>query len=346
MKNFVYLVLAAFPLLASAQNIPAVDVFGGYSYLSFNQPSTAVTTSTHLALNGAAFSGSVLVFHRLAAEVDISGHRLNNCAGYTVTCSNLSYMFGPRFNFGNHSNRITGFVHALGGRDRMDLPESGQSITDNSLALAAGGGFDYWVFRRIGIQFGPADYFYTRHLYNNYNAAAQNNFRVAGGIAFRFGGDFNPPEPKPPKEPKAKSEKKSEGHRSWIRPWHKSRPAPAEGQAPQPQPAESQPPAVAPAKPQPRSAPVTPTRTMPIHSLGVTVAPQEFDGAKVTEIEPGSVAEMASLKPGDLIKAVDGKPVRTPMELAAELSDKVGKVRISIQRGDWSTDTEILLNTH
>jgi PDZ domain-containing secreted protein len=52
---------------------------------------------------------------------------------------------------------------------------------------------------------------------------------------------------------------------------------------------------------------------------------------------------MASLKVGDLIKAVDDKVVRTPMELAAELSDKVGKVRISIQRGDFATETTILL---
>jgi S1-C subfamily serine protease len=73
------------------------------------------------------------------------------------------------------------------------------------------------------------------------------------------------------------------------------------------------------------------------------VGPQEFDGAKVLQIEPGSVAEMASLKVGDLIKAVDDKVVRTPMELAAELSDKVGKVRISIQRGDFATETTILL---
>ena len=82
---------------------------------------------------------------------------------------------------------------------------------------------------------------------------------------------------------------------------------------------------------------------MPITSLGVVVAPQEFDGAKIVEIVPGGVAEMASLKPADLIKSVDGKAVRTPMELAAELSDKSGKVRIGILRGTFATETLILL---
>jgi len=82
---------------------------------------------------------------------------------------------------------------------------------------------------------------------------------------------------------------------------------------------------------------------MPLPSLGVVLVPQEFDGAKILEIVPGGVAEMASLKAGDLIKSVDVKAVRTPMELAAELSDKSGKVRIGILRGDWATETLILL---
>jgi S1-C subfamily serine protease len=85
---------------------------------------------------------------------------------------------------------------------------------------------------------------------------------------------------------------------------------------------------------------------MPIHPLGILAAPQEFDGAKILSIEPGSAAEMASLKPGDLIKSVDGKAVRTPMELAAELSDKTGKVRIGILRGTFATETVILLGSH
>ena len=85
---------------------------------------------------------------------------------------------------------------------------------------------------------------------------------------------------------------------------------------------------------------------MSIHSIGVVAAPQEFDGAKILEIEPGSIAEMASLKPGDLIKSVDGKAVRTPMELAAELADKTGKVRIGILRGTFATETVILLGAH
>jgi hypothetical protein len=347
MEKLVRIALAALFLLGicSAQSIPAVDVFGGYSYLNFNLPASSVTgltSSQRLALNGWEFSASVGLFHRLAVEGDFSGHQLSDCANDTgLNCSNFSYMGGPRFNFGNHSSKITGFVHGLIGRDQMDLPVNGVSTSDTAVAFAAGGGIDYWIFRHVGIQLGPADFIYTNHLHND-NVASQNNIRVSGGVAFRFGGDFSPSEPKPKPEPKAEAESRS--HRSWKRPWHKTTSAPSERQPSEGQP-ESQPSTVAANRqaPPPTSTSLSPSRGMSIHSLGVVAAPQEFDGARILEIEPGSVAEMASLHVGDLIKSIDGKAVRTPMELAAELSDKSGKVRIGILRGTFATETVILL---
>ncbi|HYW40105.1 MAG TPA: hypothetical protein VE957_18490 [Terriglobales bacterium] len=335
MKKLVHFALAALFLLgiASAQNVPAIDVFGGYSYLNFDMPASFVTSATtqRLALNGWGFSASVGLFHHLAVEADVSGHQLNDCDGSTFNCSNFSYIFGPRFTLGDRSSRITAFVHGLVGRDRLDLPVS-PVVSDMSVAVAAGAGLDYWFFRHVGVQLGPADYMYTRHL-KDYAAPSQSNFRVSGGIVFRFGGEFPPSEPKPSKEPKAEST----SHRSWTRPWHKTTSAPS----------ESQPRTVAtnrPAQPAQPAQPLSVTsRGMSIASLGALFAPQEFDGAKIVEIVSGGVAEMASLKVGDLIKSVDGKAVRTPMELAAELSDKSGKVRIGILRGTWATETVILL---
>ena len=346
MKNLVHFALSVLFLLgiASAQNIPAVDVFGGYSYLNFDVPSSSETSSQKLKLNGWEFSASVGLLHHLALEGDFSSHWLNNCGGTSLKCDDFSWGLGPRFTLGDRSNKFTGFVHGLVGQDRADiLAISATTVSDTSVALAAGGGVDYWLFRHVGIQFGPADYVFARHL-NSFGASNQSDFRVAGGIAFRFGGNFPPPEPKAPKEPKAKSE----SHRSWIRPWHKSKSAPSEGQPSETQPAESQSPTPVTSAPQPARTPArvpapAASRGMPIHPLGIVAAPQEFDGARILSIEPGSVAEMASLHVGDLIKAVDGKAVRTPMELAAELADKTGKVRISILRGKLATETVILL---
>jgi membrane-associated protease RseP (regulator of RpoE activity) len=333
MMKLVHFALAVLFLLgiASAQNVPAIDIFGGYSYLNFDMPSNAGSSSQRLAFKeGWEASVSVKLFHRIAAEADVSDHQLNDCEGTSgLNCHDFSYMFGPRFTFGNHASRFTGFVHGLVGRDNATLVYSGGTISDNSVAVAAGGGLEYWFMRHVGVQLGPVDYFYTRHL-NDFGLASQGSFRASGGIAIRFGGEAPSNEPKPAKEAKAE-----QGHRSVLRPWHKSKPVPSAGQ-----PSTGQPSTAANRAP---AAVNLPGRGMQIASFGAVLGPQEFDGAKILEILPGGVAEMASLHVGDLIKSVDGRPVRTPMELAAELSDKSGKVRIGIQRGDFATETLILL---
>ncbi|MGA7294876.1 MAG: PDZ domain-containing protein [Terriglobales bacterium] len=433
--------------IASAQNAPPIQVFGGYSYLNLNISPSLETNSEQLALNGWEASVAVGLLHRLSIEADISGHRANGCSGTTLTCSNLSYLFGPRYTFADHSGKINVFLHALVGQDRLTIVDLNTApLSDTSVAVAGGVGFEYWMFRRVGFQFGPADFIYTDHLRNE-DGSSQNSYRVAVGVDFRFGGELPPAKPKPPKKPKAKAapQSQSKSHRSWLRPWHKTKPAetePTEGQpeetqtpapapanqpaaapapapAPQPKahrswwrpwhktqpaPAETQPsgtqptgtqsqappanqpaPASQPAPPpkahrswwrpwhktqpapvetqpnetqpsgtasstsaghNPSAAPETtsaPTHGLLLRPLGAVFVPQNFDGAKIAEVEPGSVAEMAALKPGDLIKAVDGKPVRTPMELAAALSGRTGKVRITIARGKWMTETEVVL---
>ncbi len=344
MRKLVHIALTALFLLgiASAQSIP-VDFSAGYSYLSYSQPFSSQTPSDQLKLNGWDISAAFGRFHHFSVEANISRHTLSDCAGATgANCNNVSYMFGPRYTYGDHSSRFTVYVHGLFGQDRANLLSDAPpaTVSDTATAFGGGGGIDYWFFRHIGIQAGPFDYIHTNH-FNSSGATGEGGIRAAGGIAFRFGGNLPPREPKAPKEPEAKSE----SHRSWIRPWHKTKTEPSETQ-PESQPATrvARKPAPAPA---PASVPATvPSHGMAIHPLGLVAAPQEFDGAKILSIEPGSVAEMASLHVGDLIKAVDGKAVRTPMELAAELADKTGKVRIGIQRGDFATETVILLGAH
>ncbi len=66
----------------------------------------------------------------------------------------------------------------------------------------------------------------------------------------------------------------------------------------------------------------------------------------IIEVVPGSAAEMAGLRVGDVINAVDGKPVRTPMELAAELANHApgSTVRLGVLvRGYWQSETTVIL---
>ena len=60
---------------------------------------------------------------------------------------------------------------------------------------------------------------------------------------------------------------------------------------------------------------------MQIANLGVfVVASADNTGARITDVAPNGVAALAGLHPDDLINAVNGAQMKTPMELAAALS--------------------------
>jgi serine protease DegQ len=60
-------------------------------------------------------------------------------------------------------------------------------------------------------------------------------------------------------------------------------------------------------------------------------------GAIVTRVEPGSPAERTSLRPGDVVTAVNRTPVASAAELAKVLHQEQGRVALNVQRGDAQT---------
>lgn len=56
-------------------------------------------------------------------------------------------------------------------------------------------------------------------------------------------------------------------------------------------------------------------------------------GVAIVDVAKGSSAELADLKTGQIITAVDGKPVRTPAEFRAAVSGREGAVRITTEQG-------------
>jgi hypothetical protein len=91
----------------------------------------------------------------------------------------------------------------------------------------------------------------------------------------------------------------------------------------------------------------TPVAGTSVARLGVVVvAMPDNSGSKIVEIAPGSVAAKARLTIGDVVNSVDGKPARSPVELGAQLMNRVSGEQIHIgylSRGYWQTETLIVL---
>jgi S1-C subfamily serine protease len=66
----------------------------------------------------------------------------------------------------------------------------------------------------------------------------------------------------------------------------------------------------------------------------------------ITDEAQDGVAAMAGLHPGDVINSVDGKPVKTPVELAAALANRPAgdKLRLGYMlHGAWQTEAIVIL---
>jgi len=93
-------------------------------------------------------------------------------------------------------------------------------------------------------------------------------------------------------------------------------------------------------------APMAPSTGMKISALEIMVTMGANPGAEITDEAPNGIAALAGIHVGDVINSVDGKPVRTPMELAAELANHRAGEKIKLGfllRGQWQTETAIIL---
>jgi membrane-associated protease RseP (regulator of RpoE activity) len=98
-----------------------------------------------------------------------------------------------------------------------------------------------------------------------------------------------------------------------------------------------------------QSTSVAPGAGMKVPTLGVMVTLGANPGAEITDEAPNGVAALAGMRPGDVINAVDGKTISTPMELAAELANRPAgdKVRIGfLIRGQWQKETVLIVENH
>ncbi len=283
------------------------DLYGGYSYVNIDTNGLASRQNA----NGweAAVSGSFSKW--FAVEGDVNGYYKTYPAtldGTTASTkiTDYSYAGGPRINF----NPV--FIHALFGGDHLTGVSGNVSESQDSLAGLAGGGIQLKVSGPWSVR-ASVDYVFTRHNIFGGPSVTQNNFRAGAGIAYSFGG-HRAAEPARVEQPSV------------------STPTPA--------------PRHQPAAPRPPSTPRSTGAGVKIDALSVTVTLGRSGGAEIIDEAPDGVAALAGLHRGDVINAVDGKAVKTPMELAAELANRPadGKVRIGYMlHGAWQAEAVVLL---
>ena len=286
------------------------DLFGGYSYVNIDTNGLSPRQSA----NGweASISGN---FNKwFAVEGDVSAYYKTFSAtlnGATASAKITDYSFagGPRINF----KPI--FVHALFGADHLTGPgaEANTSASQDGMAGLAGGGVQFKVSGPWSVR-ASADYVFTRHNIFGGPSVTQNNYRAGVGIVYSFGGR------------------------------HASEP-PARMTQPNAVPPANPPPPAPPAPPQ--GAPGTTKARVNISSLGIVVILGSSTGAEIAEVAPNGVAALAGLHPGDVINGVDGRAVKTPMELATELANRPAgdKVRLRYMlHGVWQIEAVVSLH--
>lgn len=162
----------------SAQELPKVEIFGGYSYTHAGiKPGTAVNA------NGYAASATGNVNRLLGITVEVS--QQFGSSGSTTDYEFRSFMVGPQLSSRKHE-KFTPFAHILIGDARYgsrQVPDvAKQRYHENTFAIAAGGGLDYNFHPSVAVRLIQLDYFTTK-----FSRDRQNDLRLGFGVVFKFG---------------------------------------------------------------------------------------------------------------------------------------------------------------
>jgi opacity protein-like surface antigen len=171
-----------------AEDVPKVEVFGGYSHFILKNPTDIRIAGRDLAdvhLNGWNGSAAFNLNRWLGVAADFSGHYGSpSVLGFTVPFTNAnqhSFLFGPRVTY-RSGDRFTPFGHALFGGAAGKLDAFGFGISETTFAMAFGGGLDVRLTDRIAVRAAQIDYLQTR-----FGGDRQNSYRLGAGIVFRLG---------------------------------------------------------------------------------------------------------------------------------------------------------------
>jgi len=157
-------------LRAGAQDMPRVQVFGGYSYTRFDSQSLGFSSQS--GLNGYNFSPAFNLLRGFGVAAELSGQ-------YASKLNFRDLAVGPQFLHSRGNSRF--FAHALIG-DARTLVQVANTEGDTARAVVLGGGMDRDISPRFAIRLFQVDYMHTT-LFND----KQNNLRFSTGLVYHWG---------------------------------------------------------------------------------------------------------------------------------------------------------------
>jgi len=159
-------------LPAMAQNTPAWNLYGGYSYLR------ADFGGVDQPLQGWDLSVGQDVNRWFGGVLDFTGHYAHP-GGVNVNVH--TFAAGPRFSYHKVKN-VVPFAQVLVGAVRGSRGYLGLSQTKIDVGFSAGGGLDLKFNKHVSIRIIQADYLVTPFF-----GLRQDNLRASAGLVFYLG---------------------------------------------------------------------------------------------------------------------------------------------------------------
>jgi hypothetical protein len=171
-KLLVLLPLFILPLSVTAQEVPRIEVYGGYSNLMSN------LNVSSFDMSGVDFSAAENLNSWFGGALDISSH-FGTENGFKTNMETA--MYGPVFSY-RKVRHVVVFSHGMlgavrGGPNYLDISKS-----EVRFGALAGGGVDVQVSRMVALRLIQADYVLT-----HFSSVRQDNIRVSAGLVLRFG---------------------------------------------------------------------------------------------------------------------------------------------------------------
>ena len=176
MKKLILSFVALCGLLAISSGVASAqsrtEIFGGYSYVHIDDAGATANT------NGGTGSVAFGLVPAISVVGDFGAyHGGQNSIGGNIE----TYLFGPKVQV--PVGGIHPFAQVLFGGAHIGISNC-TGCTENSFAMALGGGLDADMLPHIGLRLIQVEYLRTD--FNDAINNRQNNVRISTGVTFRF----------------------------------------------------------------------------------------------------------------------------------------------------------------